>query len=89
MPPELEALDQLQGGDLPLRVIAALFPNEAHARRAIAAMLAAGEFTLLDTEGAALSSWQLRELERQPGSWHADTQHRLAITAKGARRIGG
>jgi hypothetical protein len=89
MSPELEVLDQLQGGDMPLRVVASLFPDEAHARRAIAAMLAAGELKLVDAEGAALPPRQLRELERQPGSWRADTRYRLAITAAGARRIGG
>jgi hypothetical protein len=89
MSPELEALNQLQGGDMPLGVVASLFPDEAHARRAIAAMLGAGELKLLDAEGAALSSWQLRELESQPGSWRADTQYRVAITDSGARRIGG
>jgi hypothetical protein len=89
MSPELEVLDQLQGGDLPLGVVASLFPDEAHARRAIVAMLAAGELQLLDGKGAALCSWQLRELERQPGSWRTDTQYRLAITEAGARRISG
>jgi hypothetical protein len=68
MSPELEVLDQLQGGDLPLRVVASLFPDEAHARRAIAAMLAAGELELLDAEGTALSPWQQREFERRQGS---------------------
>ena len=46
-------------------------------------MLAAGELSLLDAEGAALSPWQLRELEHQTDSWHADTHHCLAITAAG------
>ena len=89
MSPELEALDQLQGGDMPLRVVAALFPDEAHARRAIGAMLAAGELTLIDAAGAAVALWQVRDVERQLGSWHDDTEFRLAITAAGARRIGG
>ena len=89
MSPELEALDQLQGGDLPLAVVAALFSDETHARRAITAMLAAGELALLGPEGVPVSPWQLRELERQPGSWRADVAHRLALTAVGARRIGG
>jgi hypothetical protein len=89
MSPELEALDQLQGGDMPLRVVAALFPDEAHTRRAIAAMLAAGDLTVIDAAGAAVALWQVRDLERQPGSWHNDTEFRLAITTAGARRIGG
>ncbi len=86
---ELEVLDQLQGGDLPLRIVASLFPDEAHARRAIAAMLAAGELELLDGEGAVLLPWQWRDLERQPGSWRTSNQYRLAITDAGAHRIEG
>lgn len=89
MSPELEALDQLLCGDLPLRVVASLFTDEAHARRAISAMLAAGELELLDASRAVLSPWQWRDLERQPGSWSADSPYRLAITDVGARRIAG
>ena len=88
MSPELEALDQLLGGDMTLAVVASLFPDEAHARRAIAAMVAAGELRLLDAEAAALSPWQVSELERQPGSWRTDTRHRLTLTDAGARRVG-
>ena len=89
MSPELEVLDQLQGGDLPLRVVASLFPDEAHARRAIAAMLAAGELELLDAKGTVLTPWQQSELERKSDSWCADTQYSLAMTEAGSRRIGG
>ena len=79
MTPELEVLDQLEGGDMPLSIVVSLFPDEAHARRAIAAMVVAGDVNLLDAEGAPLAPWQLRELERQPACWRADTQHRLAL----------
>ena len=85
---ELEVLDQLEGGDLPLSVVASLFPDEAHARRAIAALMVAGEVDL-SAEGAALAPWQLRDLERQSTSWREDTRHRLALTDVGARRIRG
>ena len=85
---ELEVLDQLQGGDLPLGVLAALFPDEAHARRGILAMVLAGDVNLLDVEGVALSAWQLRELQRRPSSWRTDTQYHLSLTEAGARRVG-
>jgi hypothetical protein len=68
--------------------VAALFPDEAQARHAIAAMLAAGEVALRDPDGAPVAPWQLRELERQLGSWRGQTAHRLSLTAIGARRIG-
>jgi hypothetical protein len=86
---ELEVLDQLEGGDMPLSVVASLFPDEAHARRAITALIAAGEIGLLAAEGAVLASWHLRDLERQPASWRTDRRHRLALTDAGARRIRG
>jgi hypothetical protein len=88
MSPEIDVLDQLLGGDMPLGVVASLFPDEADARRAIVAMLAVGELAIFDAEGAALSPWQVGELQRQPGSWREDTQYRLTITDKGARRVG-
>jgi hypothetical protein len=56
--------------------VASLFPDEAHARRAIVAMVAAGELKLIDAEGATLAPWQLGELERPLGArirsiaWH-------------------
>lgn len=86
---ELEVLDQLEGGDMPLGVLASLFPDETHARQAIAALVAAGDVNLVDAEGAVLVRWQLSELVRQPASWRADTQYRLALTDAGARRIRG
>ena len=88
MTPEIEVLDQLEGGDLPLSEVVSLFPNEEDARRAIVAMVAAGELRLLDVKGVALLPWQLRELERQPGPWRADTRHRVSITDAGSHRFG-
>jgi hypothetical protein len=86
---ELEVLDQLEGGDMPLSVLASLFPDEAQARRAIAALVTTGEVSILDAAGTVIAPWQLRELERQPNSWRAETQYRLRLTDTGARRIRG
>ena len=85
---ELEVLDQLQGGELPLRVVASLFPDEAHARRAISALLLAGEVAILDAKGATVAPWQLHELDRESGSWRTDSQYHVSLTDAGARRVG-
>ena len=84
---ELEVLDQLEGSDLPLAVVAALFPDESHARRALLAMLRAGDVKLLDANGADVSAGGLRELERQPAPWRTVAHYRLALTEAGARRV--
>ena len=84
---ELEVLDQLEGGEMPLGVVAALFPDESHARRALLAMLRAGDLKLLDVDGAELAAGGLRELERQPASWRMAAHYRLALTDAGARRV--
>jgi hypothetical protein len=85
---EIEVLDQLLGGDMPLSVVVSLFPDEAYARRAIVAMLTDGELALRDPDGLTLSLSQVRELERQPSPWNRHTQYRLALTDAGARRLG-
>jgi hypothetical protein len=82
MPPELEMLDQLLGGDLPLSVIRALFGDEKRFAQAVAAMLNAGELRLLTGDGEEVPGWQWREMlsTNAPGA-------RLTITQAGARRI--
>ena len=44
---ELDVLDQLQGGDLPLAVIRQVFPDDAAFIRGIFGLLAAGDVRLL------------------------------------------
>jgi hypothetical protein len=46
MSPELETLDQLLGGDMPLAVVCGLFDNGERFARSVAAMLHAGEVRL-------------------------------------------
>ena len=74
---------------MPLAVLASLFPDEAHARRAIATLVTTGEVSILDAEGTVIAAWQLGELERQPSSWRAEMQYRVRLTYAGARRIRG
>jgi hypothetical protein len=85
--PELEVLDQLLGGDLPLHVVAALFDDSERCDRAIAAMIAAGEVRVLDSARAPVPLWRVRELRSQPEFWAAASGYRLEITDAGSKRI--
>ncbi len=86
--PELEVLDQLSGGDLPLNVIAGLFVEPVHCRTAVAAMLSDGQVQILTPDGIAIPAWKYRELEHEPDFWGSSTTYRLSITERGAKRIG-
>ena len=87
MIPELEVLDQLLGGDLPVNVIAGLFSESSRCRKAIGAMLHQGEILLLDPEGSPLPIWRYRELQSNDDFWSEGTLYRLSITEIGAKRI--
>jgi hypothetical protein len=88
MTQELEVLDQLLGGDLPLNVIAGLFPDREHCQRAIAKMFQAGQILILDSSGNPIAFWRFRELKAQPETWAVGTQYRLSITEAGSQLIG-
>jgi hypothetical protein len=87
MSPELETLDQLLGGDLPLTVIHGLFNNGERFVGAILAMLEAGEVRLLTSDGTEVPPWQWQAVLNASCS-AAASGARLAITTAGARRIG-
>lgn len=82
MSPELETLDQLLGGQLPLSIVRNFFGNENRFRLGILAMLDAGVVALIDPEGTELprNEWPVR-LERLDSSG-------LKITDRGIRQIG-
>ena|SRR5580765_2298350 len=82
MAPELETLDQLLGGDLPLPVIRGLFADQERFVLAIYAMLEAGETRLFEAGGADVPKWRWHDIlcNNVPST-------RLAITKAGAKRI--
>ena len=83
MSPELETLDQLVGGDLPLRVVRGLYPDDAQFSRGLSGLLHAGEVRLVE-DGVDLPQWRWREVLADPGAW-PNVQVRL--TPAGARRV--
>lgn len=83
MSDELELLDQLLGGDLPLTVVVRLFSDRQHFERAVLAMLRAGDLRLLDHDGDAVPSWQWQQ---NLAASELDGL-RLDIATQGAKRI--
>lgn len=85
---ELEVLDQLLGGDLPLSVISRLFAEAHHRDRAIAAMLRDGSVELLGPDGSAVPQWHLRDVLADPANRESSAPYMLSLTRKGAARAG-
>jgi hypothetical protein len=84
MSPELETLDQLLGGPMPLATIRTLYPDAEAFRAGVGGLLKTGEVLLCGANDAPLPAWQYREIlgaESCPGLT-------LKITDKGAARIG-
>lgn len=82
MSPELETLDQLLGGDLPVPAVRSLFADSARFVNAVLAMLKAGEIVLLDADGQSIPEWGWsRMLTSATGT------NRIQITDRGAKRI--
>jgi len=86
MSPELEMLDQLLAGGMPLVVIRGLFDDGERFQRAAMAMLHAREVRLL-VDGVEPPRWRWAEIltaahdqEDSAGAW-------FEITEAGARRI--
>ena len=88
MTPELEVLEQILDGDLPMNVIADLFSDLDHCRDAIGAMLKEDEVHVVDATRQPIPEWRYRELASTTDFWSVGTRYRLSITDKGAQRIG-
>ena len=85
MNPELETLDQLLGGDLPLTVIRSLFDDDSRFARAIRMMLDDGEVQLLTSDGDKVERWRWPDVLAPMAD---KSGYRLDITSLGAKRIG-
>lgn len=83
-PPELETLDQLCGGPMPLAVIRQLFEGDDRAYRAILAMLHDREVLLFRGDDFEVPDWERDQLLSDPRRWEG---YRLSITDAGARRL--
>ncbi len=87
MSPDLETLEQLLGGDLPIAVIRGLFDNDSHFARAIEAMLCEMEIRLLNSDDSEVPKWRWRGVLVAATAGPEKEDYRLSITDKGGRRI--
>lgn len=84
MSPELETLDQLEGGDMPLAVIRRVYPVLDRFVAGMRGLLECGDIHLLDNEHS-VPPWQWQSvLSADPISPNVI----VSLTAARARRIG-
>lgn len=87
MSPELETLDQLLGGNLPLSAIRRLYPNDAAFLQGLFGLLSNGDVRLFAAGEPDVPSWYWRELFAQGNILEKLDDFRLDLTAQGAMRI--
>jgi hypothetical protein len=80
---ELETLDQLLGGDMPLAVIRGLYPDDETFAVGIHALLRNGDVRLF-CEETEVPQWRWRELFQAGGVDEEMPRLRLEITDQGA-----
>jgi hypothetical protein len=84
-PPELETLDQLQGGDLPLILVRRIFNNDERCQQALLAMLESKEIRIVNGDNVAVPNYRWRTAL----SFDDRTQDlKVSLLEAGARRIG-
>ena len=83
MSPELEILDRLQAGAVPLAVARGFFDEDRRFVNAISAMLRDGEIRLIGQDGTDVPRYRLRELLTA-----LSNDVCVEITPIGAKRIG-
>lgn len=86
MSAELETLDQLLGGDLPLQIIRDLYPDDETFAKSLQALLRNGDVRLL-MDGVEVPQWRWRELNDRSQLMLELPRFRLAATDQGARRV--
>jgi hypothetical protein len=88
MSPELEILDQLLGGDMPLAVIRQVCHQDSDRRsHSIGMMLRDGVIELVNAKGETVLPWRRRELLNAESIWEQGSGYYLRLTKTGARII--
>ena len=85
--PELETLDQLLGGDMPLSVIRRAWPDDARFLVGVKALVLARDVLLLAHDGAEVPQWRLRELFDERSVLNELNRFTLHLTQQGNRRV--
>ena len=86
MSAELETLDQLLGGDMPLQIIRGVYPDDKTFAIGIHALLRNGDVRLF-FQGTEVPQWRWRALFEAGEVTFEIAKFKLALTSQGARRI--
>jgi len=62
MSPELETLDELQGGDLPIAVVSRFYSDADAFRKGIGGLLSCGDVSLLTADESVVPEWRWKKL---------------------------
>jgi hypothetical protein len=79
MSAELETLDQLDGGDLPLKVVRTFFKDEASFQKGVLGLLRAGDIRL-SLDGTEVPKWRWQQAL-------SEQNVKASLTDQGAKRI--
>jgi len=85
--PELETLDQLLGGEMPLTTIRKLYPDNTAFLRGVLGLLNGGDVRLFSPGKPDIPQWYWQALFVEGSVLKKLTKFRLDITDQGARRI--
>jgi hypothetical protein len=86
--PELETLDQLLSGDLPLSVIRNLYPDDDAFISGVFGLLNCGDVRLFAAGRPDVPNWYWRELFVQKKILDKLADFQLGLSNQGAKRIG-
>ena len=86
MSPELETLDQLLGGELPLAIIRPLYRTQEEFQQGIYGLLSAGDILLVAADAAPVPQWRWRKLLNPAATTDLESL-KVQITDQGARMI--
>ena len=87
MSPELDTLDQLLGGELPLAAIRPLYPDTDAFMRRVFALFSSGDVCLFGAARTAVPSWRWRELFVQGAVMNDLDRLKIEITKQGILKI--
>lgn len=87
MSPELETLDQLLSGELPLTLIRRVYPNDEAFLHGVLGLLEAGDVCLLAADKTDVARWRWRELFLEGAVMQELNDLQLQVTGQGIRRI--
>ena len=86
--PELETLDQLDGGDMALNVIRRVWPDDARFLVGIKALVVAGDVALIADDGTEVPAWRLRLLFDERSILNEIGRFSLRLTQQGISKLG-